>query len=40
MECGARVDLCVIAARLEPQVAEHGKGLLVRIVSMVTRMFR
>lgn len=40
MECGALVDVCVIAGRLEPQVAEHGKGLLVRIVSMLTRMCR
>lgn len=26
--------------RVEPAAAEHGKGLLVRIVSMLTRMCR
>jgi len=40
MQCGAQVDVCVIARRLEPARAEHGKGLLVRIVSMLTKMCR
>jgi len=39
-ECGARVDVCVIAGRVEPEAAERGKVLLVRIVSMLTRMCR
>jgi len=40
MECGALVDVCVIAGRVEPEAAERGKVLLVRIVSMLTRMCR
>ena len=40
MECGALVDVCVIAGRIDPAAAERGKILLVRIVSMLTRMCR
>jgi len=40
MECGALVDVCMIAGRVERAAAERGKGLLVRIVSMLTRMCR
>ena len=44
MECGALVDGRVIAARVDPAdahlSAERGKVLLVRIVSMLTRLCR
>lgn len=40
MECGALVDVCAIAGRVEPAAAERGKVLLVRIVSMLTRECR
>ena len=40
MECGALVDVCLIAGRIEPAAAEHGKRLLVRVVSMLTKMCR
>jgi four helix bundle protein len=40
MECGALVDVCTIAGKVELAAAAHGKSLLVRIVSMLTRMCR
>jgi len=40
MECGALMDVCVIVAEIESIRAEHGKQLLVRIVSMLTKMCR
>ena len=40
MECGALIDVCVIAARIEPSAAQRGEVLLVRVVSMLTRMCR
>ena len=40
MECGAMVDGCLVARRIEPGRAQYGKSLLVRIVSMLTRMCR
>jgi hypothetical protein len=40
MECGARVEVGVIAERPEPEAAQRGKALLVRVVSMLTRLCR
>ena len=40
MECGALVDVCLVAGRIDRAIAERGKALLVRIVSMLTRMCR
>jgi four helix bundle protein len=40
MECGALIDVYLIAGWIEATQAEYGKGLLVRIVSMLTRMCR
>ena len=40
MECGALMDVCVIVANIDPARAEQGKRLLVRIVSMLTKMCR
>jgi four helix bundle protein len=40
MECGAVLDACRVLGFGDDQVIETGKGLLVRIVSMLTRMCR
>ena len=40
MECGALVDVGVVAGRRDPAAAQRGKALLVRSVSRLTRMCR
>ena len=40
MECGALVDVCRVAEHLSVAEAEEAKALLIRIVSMLTRMCR
>jgi len=40
MECGALVDVCVIAGYISPDEARHGKELIVRTVSMLSKMCR
>ena len=40
MECGAILDACRVLKLAEPAVVQEGKELLVRIVSMLTKMAR
>lgn len=40
MECGAILDACHVLKLIEPSQWEAGKTLLVRIVSMLTKMCR
>jgi four helix bundle protein len=40
MECGAILDACHVLHLIEPARREAGKALLVRIVSMLTKMCR
>jgi len=40
MECGAILDACKVLRLADEEVLEAGKALLVRIVSMLTRMWR
>ena len=40
MECGAVLDACSVLGFVDEQVLRAGKGLLVRIVSMLTKMCR
>ena len=40
MECAAWLDVCAIAGHASEQDAREGKRLLIRIVSMLTRMCR
>ena len=38
MECAADLDLLVARRRLDARVAEQGKQMLVRIVSMLVKL--
>ncbi len=40
MECAAILDVCGVLGQVEPDLLAAGKGLLVRIVSMLTKMCR
>ena len=40
MECGALLDVCFAAGRASGQQVAEGKALLVRVVSMLTKMCR
>jgi len=40
MECGALFDVCTIAGHVTAADARRGKGLIVRIVAMLSRMCR
>lgn len=40
MECGAILDVCCVLGVADPQRVEQAKKLLVRIVSMLTKMCR
>jgi len=40
MECGALLDVCLVAGRASAEQVGEGKALLVRVVSMLTRMCR
>jgi len=40
MECGAILDACKISKVVEESFIEEGKNLIVRIVSMLTKMCR
>jgi four helix bundle protein len=40
MECGALLDVCMLAGRGRCEQVTEGKALLVRIVSMLTKMCR
>jgi four helix bundle protein len=40
MECGALLDVCLAAGRAHADQVDEGKMLLVRIVSMLTKMCR
>jgi four helix bundle protein len=40
MECGALLDVCLVAGRARAEQVREGKALLVRIVSMLTKMCR
>ena len=40
MECGALLDVCLVMKLLEEPLYSKGKSLLVRIVSMLSRMAR
>jgi len=40
MECGALLDVCLVAQRACVEDVAEGKALLVRIVSMLTKMCR
>jgi four helix bundle protein len=40
MECGALLDVCSIASVITDQQYGEGKALLVRVVSMLTKMCR
>jgi four helix bundle protein len=40
MECGALLDVCLLAGRARSEQVSEGKALLVRIVSMLTKMCR
>jgi len=38
MECGAVLDVCNVLGLIEAKTYEKGKALLIRIVSMLTKM--
>jgi len=40
MECSAILDACRILSLVDEQLVDEGKNLLVRIVSMLTKMCR
>jgi len=40
MECGALLDVCGLMRHASAGQVEHGKRLLSRIVSMLTKMCR
>ena len=40
MECGAILDLLQLQALVEPRVVAEAKGLLVRLVAMLSKMCR
>ena len=40
MECAALLDVCLIAGRAHADQVNEGKALLVRVVSMLTKMCR
>jgi four helix bundle protein len=40
LECGALLDVCLLAGRAGTEQVREGKALLVRIVSMLTKMCR
>jgi four helix bundle protein len=40
MECSAILDACRVLSLFDDSFVEHGKQLLVRIVSMLTKMCR
>lgn len=40
MECGAILDACRVLSLVDDKMVDEGKGLLVRIVSMLTKMCR
>jgi four helix bundle protein len=40
MECGALLDVCLVAGRARAEQVSEGKALLVRVVSMLTKMCR
>ena len=40
MECGAILDVCRVLDFSDTETIDHGKQLLVRIVSMLTKMCR
>jgi hypothetical protein len=40
MECGALLDVCLAAGRASAEQVGEGKVLLVRVVSMLTKMCR
>lgn len=40
MECGALIEVCSVAGYIEEEDAKKGKELIVRLVSMLSRMCR
>ena len=40
MECSAILDACRVLSLVDDKMVDEGKGLLVRIVSMLTKMCR
>ncbi len=40
MECSAILDACRVLGLIEQAMADQGKSLLVRVVSMLTKMCR